>query len=146
MNEIQRADPVARRRAVWVVVIGSLIGGVAIFAFERYRPGLEQWLVSDPDLLAPRLTTVTLFLAVIITAPLFVVAAYLWVRGTSVCRYQRFPLQGERLLRDTPVVRGQAAAVRGRVLQFFAVGLAVMATLLAWVLWGLATIVGNHAV
>jgi hypothetical protein len=131
MNEIQRADPVARRRAVLVVIIGPLVGGITIFAFERYRRPLEQWLLSDPDQLAQRLTPVTVFVAVVITAPLFALAAHLWVRGTSVCRYQRFPLQGERLLRDTPVVRGHAAAVRGRVLQLFAIGLAPIASLLA---------------
>jgi len=30
-----------------LVVIGSLIGGLTLFAFERYRPLLEEWLFSE---------------------------------------------------------------------------------------------------
>lgn len=142
MSEIQRADPVARRRGVWLVVIGALIGGFTVFALERYLPLLERWLLSDSDQLAQRLTIVVVFLVVVITAPLFAFAAHLWVRGTNVCRHQRFPLPGERVIRDTPIVRGEVAVVRGRVLQCFAIGLAVLASLVAVALWRLAILMG----
>jgi len=141
MSEIQYADPAARRRAVWLVVFGALIGGFALVALERYLPLLKRWLLSDPDQLEQRVTTVVVFLVVVITIPLFAFAAHLWVRGTYVHRYQRFPVRGEHVIRDIPIVRGEAAAVRGRVLQCFAIGLAGTAILLAVALVRLATVV-----
>lgn len=142
MSEIQYADPAARRRVMWLVVFGASIGGFALLALVRYLPLLDRWRVSEPDQLEQWVTTVLLFLVVVITVPLFAFAAHLWVRGTYVHRYRRFPVQGEDLIRDTPIVRGEAAEVRGRLLQCFAIGMAVTAILLALALWRLATVVG----
>ena len=64
MSDIQRADPISRRRGVFLLVIGSLVGGLTLVAFQRYRPLLERWLLADPSQLAQRLTTVVVFLVV----------------------------------------------------------------------------------
>jgi hypothetical protein len=128
-----------------LVLIGALVGGAAIVAFERHRPLLEQWLRADPARMPERFATVIVVLLVVTTVSLFVLAAHLWRRGTSVRRSQRFPLADERLIRDTPVVRSRAAAVRGHVLHGFAIGLAVIAGVLAMALWRLATAVTRHA-
>lgn len=144
MVEIQRADPITRRRAVSLVVLGVLIGATIVFAFERYRPVIERCLRSDPDQLTQRLATVTTLSVLVTAVPLFAFAVHLWIRGKRVRRDQRFPLQSERLVRDTPVIRGKAAARRGVVLQCLAIALAVLATGLAVVLWRLAILIGNH--
>jgi len=128
-----------------LVVMGTLVGGAAIVAFERHRPLLEQWLRGDPARGPERFATVTVVLLVVTTVPLFVLAAHLWGRGARVRRSQRFPLTDEQLIRDTPVVHGRAAAVRGHVLQGFAIGLVVIASVLAMALWRLATAVTRHA-
>ena len=145
MGEIQRANPVARRRAVLIVVTGLLLGGLAVFAFEFYRPLLEQWLLSDPEQLAQRLAAVVIFMVLITTVPLLAFAIYLWILGTRVRRQQRSPLQDELLVRDTPILRGDAAEIRGQVLQCLAVGLALLACGLAVAWWRLATIASTHA-
>ena len=80
MSKLQRADPIARRRAVLLVVIGSLVGGLALVVFQRYQPLLEQWLLSDPNQLAHRLTIALVFFALVTATPLFAFAALLWVR------------------------------------------------------------------
>jgi len=72
-----------------------------------------------------------------IIAPPFAFAAHMWKRGSAIRRQRRFPLEGERLVRDTPIVRGKVAAVRGRALQWLACGPAVMAIAIAVVLWPL---------
>jgi hypothetical protein len=53
---------ISRRRGCsghWI-----LVGGLTLFAFRRYRPLLERWVLSDPSQLAQRLTTVVVFLVV----------------------------------------------------------------------------------
>jgi len=145
MDEIQRADPIARRRAMLLVVIGALLGGAAVLAFERCWPLIERWLLSDPAQLAQRIAAVTVFCVLLTAAPLAGFAAHLWIRGARVRQHQRFPLPGERLVRDTLVIRGEAAAIRGRVLQCLAAGLAVLAIALAVLLGRLAILVGTQA-
>lgn len=49
-------------------------------------------------------------------------------------RVERFPLPGQKVVRDTPVREGRAAIVHGRVLQALAVLLAVAAAALPVVL------------
>jgi hypothetical protein len=142
MGDILRADPSSRRRAVTIVVLGALVGSLAILAFERYRPWLERWIVSDPERFGPRLTAITVLLILALTIPSYAFAAHLWVRGRSVRRSGRFPLEGERVVRDTPILYGDAAARRGRVLECLAVALAVVATIMGVTLWLTARAVG----
>ena len=145
MSDVQRADRVARRRAVLLVVVGSLIGSICILFLEKYRPALERWILSDPRESAHRVITATVILAVAITVPLYVFAGYLWLRGARVRRERRFPLPADRPVRDTAIVVGDAAAMKGRLLQVVAVGLAVAASLLAVALWRFASMLANHA-
>lgn len=135
MGDILRADPLTRRRAATIVVLGAVVGGIAILAFDRYRPWLEQWILSDPERAGQRITAVTILLVLMLTIPSYAFAAHLWVRGRRVRRSRRFPLEGERVFRDTPILHGEAAAVRGRVLECLAAALAVMATGIGVALW-----------
>lgn len=140
MSDIQRADSSAKRRAVLLVIVGSIVGGSATLAIASYRPSIERWLLSDPEELPQRLATLAGLVALVTVVPLFAFAVYLWARGTSVRRYRRFPLEGERLVRDTLVIRGEAALLRGRVLQVLAIALAMLAVGLTVVLWRLTVI------
>jgi hypothetical protein len=144
MGDIQRGDSSARRRAMLLVIIGSLIGGSALLAFEGIWPWIERWLVSEPEQWPQRVATLIGFLVLVTAGPLFAFAIHLWRRGARIRQHRRFPLEGERLVRDTVVVRGEAAAIRGRALQYLAIALAVLAAGLAFLLWRLAGMVGHH--
>ena len=72
--------------------------------------------------------------------PLFAFSVYLWSLGCKVLNYQRFPLPGQRVIRDTPILEGQAALTRGRVLKTLAVFLAVAGVMLCFVFWWLISI------
>ena len=145
MNEIQRADPVLQRRAILVVLLGSLIGGAAIEGFGRYRPGMGRWLLSDPARVTERETLVLVALALATVAPLYAFAVYFWISGGRVHQHQRFPVEGSRLIRDSPILRGHAATVRGRVIQGLALVLALLASALAVAWWRLATVIISRA-
>ena len=144
-GEVQRADPVARRRTVLIVLAGMLIGGLVISSFEHYRPRLERWLVSEPELLPERMATVTAALAFVTVVPLLMFAIRLWTAAAKARRYQRYPPEGERVVRDTPVLRGGAAVARGRTLQGLAIALVVFAIGFALALWRLASAIARFA-
>jgi hypothetical protein len=116
-----------------------------IVAFARYRVPLSDWVLADPGSSAQRLKLVLLLLAALLLAPLFAFAAYLWSLGGKVVRAQEFPPPGVRVIRDTPVVSGERAVSRGRLLKVLALGCGIAAAVLAVLLWRLTLLLGSHA-
>ena len=135
MNEVQKADPDARRRAVLVLIFAAAIGGLLISAFEHFREPLREWLVSDPAE-TPRRARLALSVSILVlSTPAIAFAIYLWLLGRKVLRAERFPPPGLRVIRDTPVIRGAAAVTRGNAIQVFAVCLGVAAGVLCLFIW-----------
>ncbi|MCI0666889.1 MAG: hypothetical protein L0Y43_02405 [Methylococcaceae bacterium] len=132
MEEIDRADPGARRTAFRFLVIATLLGAGALLAFEHYREALLAWFSADPSRARWNVIFLTLVLAL---SPLLIAAAWAWTFATRVVRGNRYPPEGAKLIRDTPVVRGAAARLRGRVHQALA-GAFLFASLgILWILW-----------
>jgi len=113
MSEIQKADPKARRRAVLSVVIGTIVGAAFILGFESYRAALQEWILSEPGKVSDRLNLVFLVAACVLSAPLLVFGAYIWVLGARVTRARQYPPPAQSVIRDTLVVRGRAAVLGG---------------------------------
>ncbi len=141
MTEIRRADPAARRRAVLLVVLGALVRS----RLERYGPALRQWLLSAPAELAPRFRLTFLLLAAVLSGPLITLAICLWTLGAKVLRAEEFPPPGYRVNRDTPVIRGHSAVMRGRDFKVLALGLGGISALLWLLLWRLARTLSEAA-
>jgi hypothetical protein len=72
-------------------------------------------------------------------------AAYLWRLGAKVVLHAQLPLPGARVLRDTPIIRGEAARRRGRWLQGLAVALLACGIALAVVAWRLHVLLSSGA-
>jgi hypothetical protein len=72
-------------------------------------------------------------------------AVYLWLLGKRVLRAQQFPPPGFRVIRDTPVMDGPTAVVRGQVIQTLALCLGLAAALLWLFFWWLARTIGPGA-
>ena len=145
MTEVQRADPAARLQAVLFIVVGALVGVLLIVGFERYRSPLRDWLLSEPEQLAHRLRLLFLLSAVSVSEPLFGFATHLWSVSGRVLRAQQFPPPGHRVIRDTPILLGQAAISRGRTLKVLAVCLGVACALLWLLFWRLASVLSKGA-
>lgn len=135
MTEVRRADPAARRRAVLLVIVCALVGTVLIVGFEHYRTPLRDWLESESR---DHRVTLVFFLAAALSAPLLAFAAYLWSLGSKVLWAREFPPPGSRVIRDTPVIAGKAAVLRGRALRALALGLGLASGILCLLLWQLA--------
>ena len=138
MGDVRRADAAARWQAALIAGAGAILGALLILAFQRYSPRLREWIVAEPAQLSSRARLVLLLTATALAAPLMVFALYMWRIGTMVMALQQFPLPGQRVIRDTPVVVGEAASSRGRARRGFACAAAAGAVLLLMAFWHLA--------
>jgi hypothetical protein len=137
VKEIQKADPQARRRAILILTLGTVIGCVLILLLEHHGPALRDWITQDPEKLAARAQSGLLISIALVSVPLLAFAAYLWRLGSRIARAERFPPPGLTVVRDTPVLRGRPARRRGRLAQALAGCLAFMACALPVVFWWL---------
>jgi hypothetical protein len=140
MTNVQRADSTARRKAVIIVIIIAIVGSLFIAVFEGYRTQLYDWLLSDYEKSTHRLRVLIILTAAFGAITLFAFSAYLWFLGYKVSNSQRFPLPGQKVIRDSAILEGQAAVKRGRLLKAIAVFLAVTGVMLCFVFWKLISI------
>jgi len=145
MIDFRRADPAFRRRIVIVLLAGMFVGALLIVGFEQYRTQLREWILSEPGALAQRANLVLLLLAVFLVAPPLGLAVYLWSLGERVLRTREFPPPGFRVIRDTPVITGEGAVSRGRMLEALALACGVASVALGFLLWRLASSLSSHA-
>lgn len=132
--DLQRSDPKLRLGAL-VIVIAALLAGVALLLV------LQRWFAELKHLpsAAAQVQLLAAFawaIGSVCTAILWF-AAFLWHSGTRVRRVAQWPLPGARVIRDTPVLRGDAAVARGRVMQGAGAALFLCAVCIAVVAWRL---------
>jgi hypothetical protein len=145
MNEIQKADPAARRQAVLLVIFGTAVGALLIAGIEHFREPFREWLLSEPAETARRAKLAMYVSGFVVSAPVIAFAIYLWLLGARVLRAQQFPPPGFRVIRDTPVVGGHGAVNRGHAMQVLAVCLGMSAALLWLFFWWLARTISEGA-
>jgi hypothetical protein len=130
MPEIQLADPAARKRALVAAGVIAVLGWAAYFF-------LQEWLArlagADPAHMRESLERALVWGSWAAMLPVAVLAVWLWVYGARVRRAGRFPPLGAKVLRDTPVLQGDAARLRGIALKVIGafLGLLVAGTLIA---------------
>lgn len=132
--DVQRSDP--KLRVVALVVVGTaLVLGVALWVV------LQRWFAALAHL--PAADAQALLLMAFAWAFGSICFAVLWLgvsflrAGTRVRRVALWPLPGTRVIRDTPVLRGDAAVARGRLMQVAAVALFLCAAAIGVVAWRL---------
>jgi hypothetical protein len=127
-REIVRADRAMRRTAL-VVGLGLVVAlVVALRSAERFLGSLSVLSQASPA------EAVLWFAAFIVPLLVLVVVAGVDAgrRSLSTLRESRFPPDGMRVLRDTPVIRGRPARVIGAVGCTLCATLLVAALLLGW--------------
>jgi len=145
MTDVRRTHPDARRHAVLLLSVAAVVGALLILAFERYRIPLRDWILAEPRESAQRVQFIFLLVAALLLVPLLTLAAYLWSLGAKVLRAREFPPPGHRVIRDTPVIVGEAAVARARQLKVLAAGCGIACAMLGFLLWRLASLFSNQA-
>ncbi len=121
---VQRADPAARRRAFWIITISGVAGVLAVYALEVSRPAWENWLAASIEHPDP----VSLYgIAYLLALPLLVVSGYFLHFARAIVSSRRFPPNGYKVIRDTPIITGTASLRKGRLLMAIATVLLIVA-------------------
>ena len=141
MAEIERATPQTKASLVKFVVTAVVLGAVLLVAMSSAGPLLHGWVAPggkpDPDRVRIIMAAGELLLA----APAIGIAIYLWRLASLVTRSRRFPPPGTSVVRDTPVLEGNAALTRARLLKTLAGVILAIATVMGVVLWRLAMLI-----
>jgi hypothetical protein len=133
--KFQKADSASRRKAMSIVIAAALIGSLIIFFFEKHSDSLLNWFFSDTSQLVPRLKLLFTIVAIFGALLLIGFAVYLWSLGDRVIGTCRFPLEGQKVVRDTPILEGRAAKARGRAYKVLAGFFGLTAIALCFVFW-----------
>lgn len=142
MSGSPAASPPTPRR-ILLLLAGAAAAGIVLFLVaDRYSVSVRDWILSDPERAPARLRLVLALLGAAATAPLVAFAGYMWVLGARTVRARQFPPPGAGPLREVPVVAGDAALRRGRLLVALAAALALCCLLLLAMLWRLGASLG----
>jgi len=115
VNPIQKADPIARRQAILIVLISALGGFAVIGLFVRYESELHMWIVNHYEELLDNKSAVY-FAAQLLLLPLMILAVYLMRFARQIIRSKRNPPPEHPLVRDMIVQEGRRAVVQGRII------------------------------
>ncbi|MBX3693391.1 hypothetical protein [Dokdonella sp.] len=124
-DDILRAD--ARlRRVTWIALaVAAVLCVVAILAFQRWLAGIA------PDMPLEMLQKyIRQFIALTVTGVSLCLALLAWLAaraGRRAVQARQWPIPGARVIRDTPIRRGEPAQRIGRQLQVLALVLLVFA-------------------
>ncbi len=124
MNQgIIPADKSYRRRIISIYVVLVLIGLVLIgWVLPLTKAYIEQ-LEPETALRTLKATLVVVFLTIV------PIALYILSFGRKVMQHERFPPPGVKVIRDTKIIEGQKARVRGRLLVVLSLALILLAVI-----------------
>jgi hypothetical protein len=112
--EILRADPRARRRALAIVVVGGVLGLLAIEWLLPWARGRVEQAVYEGGLPQSAVCKSVLAFLMLVAASVGAFGVYVFRFGGRVVREERFPPAGVKVVRNTRVVHGRAARILGR--------------------------------
>ena len=137
---VRPADPAARRRALIGLAAATVAGVILIAGQASYREPVRAWLLDDPAATATRARLLLAGAGALLVAPLLGLAVYTWRLGARVIAGREFPPRDHAVIRDTPIVIGDAAVAQGRGLRAIAIFLTVAGIAITGVLWRLAAL------
>ena len=141
-NEIQRADPNARKRARKILVVGTAVGLLMLLGLEELRSRVMALARVDPVAAVEQFRLLLLAASVLLVGGLLAIAAYLWQYASRTLAAIRYPPPGVPVVRDTVVLTGDAAERRGRALRIIAVVVLVVGAAISLWIWRLLRLVG----
>lgn len=136
MGEVQKADAVARRKAIVLLLVVAVLGMGLISIMEMNQSKLNDWIETNATTITLNPSAVIAAL-IVLFAPIYLAARYLFSLGSRIVHAERFPPPGEAVVRDTKIITGDAAIFRGRILQILSVTMAVLISVIMFMVWHL---------
>lgn len=143
--EIQRADPQRRRQAIVVLALVAVIGAGAIIALQNWFTELQHLPAENASELKHSLFTALAWSTGTGCFAVLTLALHMWRIGTRTKATMQFPPPGTRVVRDTVVLRGPAAARRATLLHLLSVVLLLSVVCLLVATWRLQSLFIAHA-
>jgi len=116
MEEIHKADPAARMRALRYALGISFVFFVLIVWFLGNRQAFVEWLLANLDMLQENSWIPWAFI-LLLMSPLVFFGAYMLRTGARIKHEKKYPTANMSVTRDTRIIRGESAMKRGTVLQ-----------------------------
>lgn len=114
MPSVQRADPVARK---WLLIALLVLVAVTPFGWRMFSNWLLDIRSAPPEEAMETLVLALRFLIASMGLTLAGLAVYLLSLGRRTCDALRYPPPGTLVIRDTVILEGEQALVRGRLLK-----------------------------
>jgi hypothetical protein len=144
-EEIQPADPKARRRALVIVLVIASLGLATVVAVNGFFQELEALARADPERAAQQLVGALKILAAGLALCLLGASGWLCNLSRRTYGSQRFPPPGVAVVRDVRVAIG-AKARRRALLGFGLSGLtALAAAAVLWQIWRMIDVLTQGA-
>ncbi|MCG8415562.1 MAG: hypothetical protein MI746_15205 [Pseudomonadales bacterium] len=140
--EFIEADPAARRKAVVIVALTIVFGGLVVFLILALEGPLQDWLEDNIELLVSR-PWIVLIASLILVSPILWGGCYLFKYGSTVVRHQQLPAPGYGIVRRMSVQRGREAVFKGRLVQAVSAFIILCATMIPAFLTALFVLLGN---
>ncbi|MBL1142696.1 MAG: hypothetical protein HND53_11755 [Proteobacteria bacterium] len=126
MTEIQKADPTARKKALFIIIIGGSVGALFLFLCSIYKVDIYNWLDNNLEFLLDH-SSYVLFVLFILFSPLIIFSVYFYKFSLRIINDERMPPDNYPVVRDTKVFTGSQALSRARLLQLFSLLLIIIA-------------------
>ena len=130
-QKIQKADPAARRRGIILVLLFVI---PLVLLMQLAESTMQGWLEKHLIEAAGNPLKFAAF-AALFSLPLAGFAMYLYALGRRVISDNRFPPHNMKTIRDTRIVTGKSARLRGIVLLGLAIGFLLMTFVIPVVFW-----------
>ena len=144
MAETEPADRRQRRIAFAVLAIGLVVGLILLLLMQAHLEEIEELIERDAQAGNAALIETIRWFIVFLVVPMAGVLAYLAWFALRIIRGQRFPPVGTRVVRNTLVLEGRPAVVRGWILALITLLIVVAVLQLAVTLWTLADELATH--
>jgi len=134
MPEIQKADPKARRNAIFSVLLGAVAGTALYFLLELSIGNVNLWVQANANFLVEHhyLTFLGMLLMV---SPILLIAFYLIRFTRQIIKTERFPPPDTPVIRNVRVLEGKAAVNRGWLLQILCWLILMPALAIPFLVW-----------
>lgn len=129
-QEMQAADPAARKRALLFVVLAALLGAALLAWMAAETDRIEGLFAADPEAATRQATTLFLGVTWAAAGVALLAAIVIFRAAMEIRRTGRYPAPEARLLRDTMVSTGARAERIARVGLVTAALLAIAAPML----------------